>query len=88
MKTMFANKVIMFLKTLEYRDAINLCYGRQEVQKLQGRVPNAHTWVVFKMVAEIMLLVVKQCIFNQTRGYWLLSNALNVAISIGVCIQN
>jgi hypothetical protein len=40
---MFANKVIMFLKTLEYRDAINLCYGRQEVQKLQGRVPNAHT---------------------------------------------
>jgi hypothetical protein len=47
-----------------------------------------HTRVVFKMVVEIMFLVVKQCIFNQTQGYWLLSNALNVAISIGVCIQN
>ncbi len=27
-KTKFANKVILFQETLEYQNAINLCYGR------------------------------------------------------------
>jgi len=31
MKTKFANKVILFQETLEYGDAINLCYGRLEM---------------------------------------------------------
>jgi hypothetical protein len=44
---------------LEYKDAINLCYGGQEIQELQGRVPNAHTWAICKMVVETMLLFVK-----------------------------
>jgi hypothetical protein len=57
---------------------LNLCYGRQEVQKLQGHVLDAHTWVVCKVVVETMLLVVKQCIFNQIQEYWVLSNALKV----------
>jgi len=43
MKTKFANKVILLQKTLEYEDAINLCYGRLEMQELQGRVLDAHT---------------------------------------------
>jgi hypothetical protein len=41
-----------------------------------------------KMVDETMFFVVKQCIFNQTQGYWLLFCALNVALSIGVYMQN
>jgi hypothetical protein len=28
MKTKFTNKIILFQKTLEYKDAINLCYGK------------------------------------------------------------
>jgi hypothetical protein len=28
MKTKFANKILVFQETLEYRDAINMCYGR------------------------------------------------------------
>jgi hypothetical protein len=39
--TKFISKVILFQEALEYRDAINLCYGRQETLELQGRVPNA-----------------------------------------------
>lgn len=31
MKSKFANKVILFQKTLEYINAINLCYGRQDL---------------------------------------------------------
>lgn len=37
---------------------------------------------------KIMLLIVKQCIFNQTQGYWLFFDALNVVLSIIMCIHN
>ncbi len=40
------------------------------------------------MVVGTMLPIVKQCIFNQTRGYWLFSNALNATLSINVSLQN
>jgi hypothetical protein len=32
--------------------------------KLQGHVSSAHTWAVYEMVAETMLLVVKQSIIK------------------------
>jgi hypothetical protein len=35
-----------------------------------------------------MIPIVKQCILNQTQGYWLLFDALNVALSMSVCMQN
>jgi len=35
-----------------------------------------------------MFLVVKQCIFNQTQGYWLFFDALNVVLSIIMCTHN
>jgi hypothetical protein len=40
------------------------------------------------MIVETMFLVANQCIFIQTRGYWLLSNDLNVALLFKVCLQN
>jgi len=51
-------------------------------------VPDAHTWAVCEMVVETVFPIVKQCILNQTQGYWLLSNALNVALLLTVCMQN
>jgi hypothetical protein len=51
-------------------------------------VLDAHTWAIYKVVAKTMLPVVKQCIFNQTKGYWLLFDALNAILSISVCLQN
>jgi hypothetical protein len=33
-------------------------------------------------MVDTLKLVVKQCVLNQTKGYWLLSDALNVAITI------
>ncbi len=59
MKTKFASKVILFQETLEYQDAINLCYGRQETLELQGHVLNARTWAIRKMVCETMLPIIK-----------------------------
>jgi hypothetical protein len=63
-KTKFANKVIIFQKTLEYWDTINLYYERQKTQDLQGHVLDPHTWAICKMVAKLMPHVVKQCTLN------------------------
>jgi hypothetical protein len=51
-------------------------------------VSDAHTWAVCNLVDKIMFLVVKQCILNQTQGYWLLFDALNATLLINVCMQN
>jgi hypothetical protein len=76
--------MIMFQETLEYCDAINICYGKQETQELQGQVPDAHTWAICKVIVETMFLVVEQCIFlYQTQGYWLF-----FGVAISVCMQN
>lgn len=40
------------------------------------------------MIIEVMFLVVNQRIFNETRGYRLLSNDLNVALLFNVRMQN
>jgi hypothetical protein len=82
----FVSTLILFQKTLEYPDVTNLCDGKQEIQELQGRVLDAHTWAICKVVIEIMFPLVKQCIFNQTQGYRLLFDALNVTLSINVCM--
>jgi hypothetical protein len=38
----------------EYRDTLNLCYGRQESQELQGHVPNPHIETIGKTIVSIM----------------------------------
>jgi len=86
-KTKFANKVILFQETLEYGDAINLCYGRHETLELQGCVPDAYMWAVCKTLTKIMLPIVKKCILNQTCGYWLIFNTLHATFSISVSMQ-
>ena len=82
-KTRFASKVIFFQETLEYADAINICYAAQSL-KLQARVPIGVTWAVARIFTETLNPVVKQCVLNQTRGYWLLSDALAAALAISV----
>ncbi len=37
-KIWFDSKVILFKKTLEFKDAINLCYSRQTIA-LQNKIP-------------------------------------------------
>ncbi len=42
------------------------------------------TWVVARAIIETFNPMVKQCVLNQTQGFWLLSNALQVALTISV----
>ncbi|KAJ7538060.1 hypothetical protein O6H91_11G033100 [Diphasiastrum complanatum] len=83
-KTRFASKVILFQETLEFREAIITCYSRQSLA-LQSRVPSPQIWAIAGAVSSTLIPVAKQCVLNQTRGYWLLSDALVAALKL--CIQ-
>jgi hypothetical protein len=85
-KTRFASKVVLFQETQEYADAINICYRRQSL-KLQARVPSGMTWATARTVTQTLNPVVQQCVLNQTRGYWLLSDALVAAFRMSIELQ-
>ncbi len=54
--------MILFQETLKYQDAMNLCYGRQETMELH-HASDAHIWAICKVIMEIMIPIVKRCIF-------------------------
>jgi hypothetical protein len=56
-KICFISKVILFQETLEYCDAINLCYGRQKIQELQGHVLDAHKGQFVKWLLKLYFLL-------------------------------
>ena len=47
-------------------------------------MPTGVTWAVARTFTETLNPVVKQCVLNQTRGYWLLSDALAATLAISV----
>ena len=79
--------MVLFQETLAYRNAITLCYARQASTQLQSRVPLAIHWAVAKAVSDVLSPVVSQCVINQTRGYWLLSDAIIAAMSIATMME-
>jgi hypothetical protein len=81
-KTRFVFQIILFQKTLEFKHAIVLCYGRQQSLALQGHVPSPQVWAIAQIVANTLGFVVQQCVLNQSQGYWLLLDALVAAISL------
>jgi hypothetical protein len=56
-KTHFASKIILFQKTLEYTNVINIYYTQQSLA-LQVRVLGGLTWAIIQIVTETLNLVV------------------------------
>jgi hypothetical protein len=81
-KTKFDSKVIMFDETLEFKNAIILCYGRQKSIALQQRALKAQVWAIAEAITFTLNLVAYACVMNQSRGHWLLSNALTISITL------
>jgi hypothetical protein len=65
-KTKFASKVIMFEKTLEFKQAIITCYKGQKTIVLQQKVVKAQVWVVAKVITSTLNHVVTTCVINQS----------------------
>jgi hypothetical protein len=47
-----------------------------------ARMPPPLTWHIFQIIVDVLSLVVSTCVFNQSKGHWLLSDSLNSTISI------
>jgi hypothetical protein len=76
MKIRFASKVIMFEKTLEFKQAIMLCYNKQKTSTLQPIIFKAQVWAIMEIVIHFLNHVVMTCVMNRSRNHWLLSNLI------------
>jgi hypothetical protein len=68
-KTKFASKVIMCEETLEFKQAIITCYGKQKIVTLQQKVLKAQMWAIVEAFTSFLNLVVTTCVINQSHGH-------------------
>jgi hypothetical protein len=52
--------------------------------KMNARVPSPLTWHICHIIVDFFGLVMSGCILNQSRGHWLLNDALNSTISMSL----
>ncbi len=81
-KTKFDSKVTMLDETIEFKNAIIICYGKKKPIALQQIVPKAEVWVIAKAITFILNPIVYASVMNQSKGHWLLSNALTISITL------
>ncbi len=51
------------------------------------KVPPPLTWYICPIIVDCLSTIVMACVLNQSRGHWLLSNALHFAISISLKLK-
>jgi hypothetical protein len=76
----FTTKIILFQEALQLRATIVLCYSQQTTMKVTGCVLPPLTWHISQIIFDVLSSVVNVYVLNQSRGHWLLFNALNVTI--------
>ncbi len=59
----------MFQKVLQFHFTIIICYSMQ---------------IIVKVIVDCLLPIVPTCVFNQSHGLWLLSDALHITISMNL----
>jgi hypothetical protein len=58
----------MFEETLEFKNAIILCYGKQKFVALQQKIPKAQMWVIAKAITSTLNLVISTYVMNRAIG--------------------
>jgi len=51
---------------------------------MNARVPPPLTWHIFQIIVNSFGLIVSTCISNQSKGHWLLFDALNTTMSMSL----
>jgi len=80
----FVSKIILFQEALQFKATIFLCYSQQTVVRVTSGVPPPLIWHIFQIIIDVLSSIVSACVLNQSRGHWLLSNALNVTITLSL----
>ncbi len=75
---------------LEIKQVISLCYERQKTLCLYEQVLKAQMWAFVKTILACLnkSLVMNACVMNQSKGYWLLFDALNITTNLIVALES
>jgi hypothetical protein len=73
----------MFQEALQFCFAIVLCYNKQTPMRLTSRMPPPLTWQLCQIIVDCLFA----CILNQSRGHWLLNDALHSTISMSLKLK-
>jgi hypothetical protein len=82
-----ASKIILFQEALQFEETIIFYYYRQNNMGMVTRVLPPLTWHILIIVDSLGLVVIA-CIMNQSRGHWLLSDALNFSLFMSLKFRN
>jgi hypothetical protein len=74
----------MFQKALQFPSTIVLCYSKQISVKVIGRMSPLVTRQFFQTIVDCFSPIVFVCVFNQSCGQWVLSDALHSTISMNL----
>jgi hypothetical protein len=64
-----------------------LCYSKQSLVRMTTKIPPSLTWHIYQIVINCLSLVVTTCVLNQSRGHWLLNDALHFTISMSLKLK-
>jgi hypothetical protein len=80
----------MFEEMLEIKQVISLCYERQKKLSLYEQILKAQVWAFAKTIHACLnrSLVMNACVMNQSKGHWLLFDALSIAINLIVALES
>ncbi len=67
MNIIFANNVIIFEETLEFKNATIFCYSRQKNLDLQQRVPKAQVLVIVEVVTFTLNPMILACVYVKVK---------------------
>jgi hypothetical protein len=72
---------MLFLKILQYCEAIDSYYNRQTTIMISACVSHLFSWHVTQIVVNVFSHVVSACVLNQYYAHWFLSDAFHFAIT-------
>ena len=81
-KSRFGSILLMLDRILEYRKAINICYGQSQEVDLQVRNPSVTEWHVAQRVFECLMPIMETCVLNQATESWLLSDTISSCVTL------
>ncbi len=71
----------MFKENLDFENAIIHYYGKKKFIVLKQIISKAQVLAIAEAITSILNHVVFACVMNQSRGHWLLSDALTLTIT-------
>jgi hypothetical protein len=77
---MFVSKIIIFQEALQFKNVISFCYNKQNVIKINGRVPPNFTWHISKIIMHSISPIVNACILKQFNEHWIFFDTLHSTI--------